>query len=209
MGRYMPYGSPIGGAVGEERDLRLNSIDRYIKSSPNLVLEEHGHCEVPAGCGGVVLRWRNPSGPLPVKLAIWLNVDKFSVTIDGTPPSTSRPLLSPGPHVVVIEVHPETEVAVQLLFTATAELEDGNKQSVTPPPRDWLWSDVEPLQADASKVEFDATGWSSMVDSDLTPRQRKDYQISRLIEDGAIAMKTLPRSGPVWMRAVVHIPAPR
>jgi hypothetical protein len=31
-----------------DRDLKLNSIDRYVKSSPRFVLEEHGHCEVPA-----------------------------------------------------------------------------------------------------------------------------------------------------------------
>ena len=37
---------------------RLNSVDRFRKKSERLVLEEHGHCEVPAGCGGVVLRWR-------------------------------------------------------------------------------------------------------------------------------------------------------
>jgi sulfatase modifying factor 1 len=28
------------------------------------VLEAHSHCEVPAGCGGVVLQWRNPSAGL-------------------------------------------------------------------------------------------------------------------------------------------------
>lgn len=39
------------------RDLELNSIDRYVKSSPRFVLEEHSHCEVPAGCGGGVWEW--------------------------------------------------------------------------------------------------------------------------------------------------------
>jgi hypothetical protein len=38
------------------KDLRLNSLSRYTKRSPEYVLEEHSHCEVPAGCGGVVLR---------------------------------------------------------------------------------------------------------------------------------------------------------
>jgi hypothetical protein len=43
----------------------LNSLDRFRKHPGQLVLEEHGHCEVPAGCGGVVLRWRNPNPSPP------------------------------------------------------------------------------------------------------------------------------------------------
>jgi hypothetical protein len=31
-----------------DRDLKLNSLSRYSKESPLLILEEHGHCEVPA-----------------------------------------------------------------------------------------------------------------------------------------------------------------
>ena len=52
-----------------DRELKLNSISRSSKQSPRLVLEEHGHCEVPAGCGGVVLRWRGHDDPIPVKLS--------------------------------------------------------------------------------------------------------------------------------------------
>ncbi len=55
-----------------DRELRLNSIDRYVKRSPHFVLEEHGHCEVPAGCGGVVLRWLNPATTVPVRLELWV-----------------------------------------------------------------------------------------------------------------------------------------
>ena len=42
-----------------DRQLRINTLSRYRGRPPRLVLEEHNHCEVPAGCGGVVLRWRN------------------------------------------------------------------------------------------------------------------------------------------------------
>lgn len=37
-----------------ERELKLNSLGRYGKGGSRLVLEEHGHCEVPVGCGGAV-----------------------------------------------------------------------------------------------------------------------------------------------------------
>lgn len=50
-------------------DLNINTIDRFRKRSDRLVLEQHGSCEVPAGCGGVVLRWHNPDSGQPVVFA--------------------------------------------------------------------------------------------------------------------------------------------
>lgn len=35
-----------------DQNLKLNSLSRYTKQSPNLVLQECEHCEVPAGCAG-------------------------------------------------------------------------------------------------------------------------------------------------------------
>jgi hypothetical protein len=46
-------------------DVRLNSLDAFTKKSPRFILEEHGGGEVPAGCGGVVLRWINPAAAEP------------------------------------------------------------------------------------------------------------------------------------------------
>jgi hypothetical protein len=63
-----------------DRELDLNTI-RAIKQSPGLVLEEHGHCEVPAGCGGVVLRWRRR---VQIPIQIWLHtVASKTVYLDG------------------------------------------------------------------------------------------------------------------------------
>src|SRR5687768_6072864 len=63
--RYRSFTSREGASVSDH-DLKLNGLSRYAKESPRLVLEEYGHCEVPAGCGGVVLRWRNPDQPIPM-----------------------------------------------------------------------------------------------------------------------------------------------
>jgi hypothetical protein len=49
-------------------DLRLNELQRYRKTSGRLALKVHSHCEVPAGCGGVVLRWRRPGAPIGIAL---------------------------------------------------------------------------------------------------------------------------------------------
>jgi len=55
------------------RNLRLNGIDRFVKSSPHLHLEEYDSCEVPSGCGGVVLRWTNINSPIALDLVIRQN----------------------------------------------------------------------------------------------------------------------------------------
>ncbi len=52
--------------MAESDELKLNTIGRFVKRSPCLALEQHNHCEVPAGCGGVVLRWFNPSRGIPI-----------------------------------------------------------------------------------------------------------------------------------------------
>lgn len=64
----LPAARPRSGTMTDDDDLRLNTLHRFRKHSENLVLEEHGHCEVPAGCGGAIITWRNPQVALPVLL---------------------------------------------------------------------------------------------------------------------------------------------
>ena len=73
----------------------LNSIDRFRKRPERIVLEEHGHCEIPAGCGGVVLRWRNPQTAVPVTIHLYTPA-KIACFIDGAPLQTGRIDLAPG-----------------------------------------------------------------------------------------------------------------
>src|SRR5512135_2178963 len=79
-------------------DLRLNSIERFTKQSPRLVLEQHSHCEVPAGCGGVVLRWRDPAAGVPLIMRLYAAGESTSL-LDGRPPPSARSIVPFGPHV--------------------------------------------------------------------------------------------------------------
>lgn len=77
--------------MSSEDDLRINTLHRFAKHSPRLTLQEYSHCEVPAGCGGVVLRWINPQlGPranITIGLAgtaeTWLDGERLAT--DNTP----------------------------------------------------------------------------------------------------------------------------
>ena len=59
--------------MSDRDDLRLNELQRYRKTSSRLALEVHSHCEVPAGCGGVVLRWRRPGAPVGISLLSYVS----------------------------------------------------------------------------------------------------------------------------------------
>ena len=97
---------------------RLNSVERFRKQPGRLVLEEHSHCEVPAGCGGVVLRWRNPNSPLPVTVSLYTPV-RAACFIDGNPLQTGKAYLTPGPHALAVAVEGVDLSAGLIMFAAT------------------------------------------------------------------------------------------
>lgn len=89
--------------ANDDDDLKLNSLNRFAKKSPRLALEEYSHCEVPAGCGGVVMRWTDPAEGIPAILRV---VVRGTVTafLDGEPLATGRATLSWGDHLLAIAV---------------------------------------------------------------------------------------------------------
>jgi hypothetical protein len=87
----------------DDEALRLNTLHRFRKHSPRLLLQEYSHCEVPAGCGGVVLRWIDRQGGLPT-LVRFATLGRVRCWIDGVAPNSSRVELMPGPHVLAVEV---------------------------------------------------------------------------------------------------------
>jgi hypothetical protein len=190
-----------------DRELELNSIDRYVKSSPAFVLEEHSHCEVPAGCGGVVLRWRNPATSVPVRLQVWVGGTGGScrALLDGAPPASARPLVAPGRHAVLLRVEPGSEATTQVLFRAAVQVhnsrEDGEQLSL-----DWRWTDVEPPPDAAARVGFDDAGWSEPAPGELPEETAKAYTPRSLLRAGAELMVVASAGRPFWMRAEFDVP---
>jgi hypothetical protein len=101
----------------DEEALRLNTLHRFSKHSPRLLLQEYSHCEVPAGCGGVVLRWIEREGGLPVILRM-AALGPIQCWLDEVELSSSTALLHRGEHVLALEVtelpRANTPIAVRL-----------------------------------------------------------------------------------------------
>jgi hypothetical protein len=98
----------------------LNSLSRFRKQPGRLVLEEYSHCEVPAGCGGVVLRWRNPLTAVPILLYLYTPVPA-ACFLDQAEVRTGRADLSPGRHVVGLALENADLSAGLVLFAAVRQ----------------------------------------------------------------------------------------
>lgn len=192
-----------------DKDLRLNSLSRYSKQSSEYVLEVHSHCEVPAGCGGVVLRWRNPHLAIPIE--IWAyTTGEAQFLLDGAEPASARPLVPYGEHVFTWiitgfdpaapvlacsatydetqhspRVTPATGQSAAILSTA-----DGTwRYTFTPPPGTW------------TRPDFDDSAWHSMVARPVSEEERrKQYRLDYACKRGAQPLGVEGSAHTVWIR---------
>lgn len=90
----------------DDDGLDLNDLARFTRSGAGgrLVLEEYDHCEVPAGCGGVVLRWLDPQRCVPLRIHLFSTALRVGMWIDGAEQHGARATLGPGPHVLALEL---------------------------------------------------------------------------------------------------------
>jgi hypothetical protein len=87
----------------DDEALRLNTLHRFRKHSPRLLLQEYSHCEVPAGCGGVVLRWLDRQAGLPAVVRV-AALGKVRCWFNGEEVRSSRIELQAGRHALAVEI---------------------------------------------------------------------------------------------------------
>lgn len=206
----------------DERELRLNSLSRYSKTSPLFVLEENGHCEIPAGCGGVVLRWRDPRDGVP--LHMWLYASgECEVRLDGAPPPSARPLVSYGEHVLAFEVNGTDPAYTVLSFAALHPPVPATSVRTTGPPEEpasvlsaadgtWTYTFEEPAGDAWTRAGFDEE-WPPMVSReerrppDDPKRDMDRYRFQRLRDLGAAGLG-IEHGDRVWIRKTFELSGP-
>ncbi len=208
-----------------DRDLRLNSVSRYSKQSSRLVLEEHSHCEIPAGCGGVVLRWFNPSRALPVQLRMYVNGD-VDFALDGVQTEFARPLVDYGEHVLSFVVSGFDRKAGILMFAASVETKAkdspvSRREFVSDAEGSWKYMLEAPSKNSWMTTGFDDSDWRALV---LKPVPQPDKSSARgywhrqLLELGAKGLGIdekwttrlfgrAPSSDQIWIRKVFNLTA--
>jgi hypothetical protein len=207
-------------------DLNLNSISRFSKHSLRLHLEEHGHCEVPAGCGGVVLRWYNPAKATSILLKAYWPTAPAALFLNGIAPVSMRPLVPPGRVVLTIHLDSTGTLARRrrwwrtksinqaLLMLAVSRPESGSYSMTDKslfvarslPDGSWRFSVTPPPDAWVLPT-FDDGGWPELVKQPLDPPKEDDYWkndvFSSLTKFGARPIGLpVSHTGPVWVRKV-------
>jgi hypothetical protein len=171
--------------MADDKGLNLNSLDRYAKHSPRFILEEYSHCEVPAGCGGVVLRWRDPKAGVPVEFWHYTPGKLEALFIDGVQQTISRPLVPPGQHVLglcLTGVNPSAGfLMLAALYRAKGlayhahEDEKVQPHFVTVPDGSWRYTLAAPADDNWHDLDFQDSDWLPLVVRALPSLNERDY----------------------------------
>jgi hypothetical protein len=205
---------------------RLNSLDRFRKQPARLVLEEHGNCEVPAGCGGVVLRWRNPHAAVPLTVYLYAPV-QAACFVDGAELHSAGVDLPPGRHVLAVVVEGvELDLVDSLLMfagvhdtgryrgTLPADLAEPPVKVLTADDGTWKFTLQAPGTDEWKTPFFDDSDWPALVKAPTPQLEWRDfgaYQSQKAAEHGAACL-TVPDppkgKGTVWVRKVFDVAGP-
>ena len=156
-----------------EDDLRLNTLHRFAKHSPRLVLEEHSHCEVPAGCGGVVLRWRDPNAGVPSILHV-ATLGQVQAFFDGRLLDSAWLTVPLGDHVLALhltEIEPDTSALMVGLLRFRPRGGEGPDDLLlgSAPSGSWLAAASAPAASEPGQVgdwralDFDDSSWQPLA----------------------------------------------
>lgn len=201
------------------RKQQTNSLDRFRKHSPRLVLEEHTHCEIPAGCGGVVLRWRNPRAAQPYQLHAWIAAREWTARIDGEPLMYTRFDLAPGWHALTF-VLDDADLSSALLACVLQYAPPERTSPAPPHPRDvatagdhsWR-ATLTPPPDGWDAATFDASAWSilhAVAAPTLDDSDEGRYRFGHINELGGVCLALAGGRGrgPVWLRRLFQVAPP-
>ena len=203
------------------RDLELNSLSRYSKQSPRFILEQYSFCEVPAGCGGVILRWRDPGIGLPILIKIYAG-QEFHCYLDGEEIAANRPLIPFGEHVFAFEISQVDQRYLALAFIAT--FDENESQGIYPSRRTgqtvriassadgtWKYSTREPADDTWKNVAYDDSDWPAMVQREArrplgSPHDNSDkWRLEWVVERGCSPLGFDTPASRIWVRKRFHL----
>jgi len=206
--------SMASDSTTDDEDLRLNTLHRFAKHSPSLLLQEYSHCEVPAGCGGVVLRWLDPQGGVPVLVQV-ASLGQSETWLDGEQLSSSHVMLGMGRHVIAVHLsevgtwrRDQPPIMMPAPFSVGVVSETmGVSRDLVRDATDvrWRWSPRVP-ESLWTDMEFDDRRWLALGDgtalADAVPEAAR-YGYDRALERDQ-AMFAIPQSE-AWIRLLFTV----
>jgi hypothetical protein len=154
----------------DKPDLRLNELERFRKASSHLALEAHSHCEVPAGCGGVVLRWTRPGAPIGISFSKYFARPVEDLCLDGKKLSEQRERVAPGTHVVSFTIEAPGEDGFVLMTLRLDPDVVTARRSKVASKADGTWRATlsAPSPGDAWRLpDFDDSAYTALVEREV------------------------------------------
>jgi hypothetical protein len=206
----------------EAEALRLNTLHRFRKHSSRLLLEEYSHCEVPAGCGGVVLRWIDPGAGTPAIVRTCVEA-KITLWLDGAQLDSSRVDLRAGVHTLALELaeivqpkqsrlasmirgHRPAYLLLSILRGLSRDREDARAVVLLRSQAGRAWRVLgEQPPSNWTAPEFDDSAWPVAQWIELDAEQREAWRAQQLLGHGALPI-ALP-SERAWIRVRFEVPA--
>lgn len=199
----------MAGKSGDDDDLRLNTLHRFAKHSPRLVLHEYSHCEVPAGCGGVILRWYDREQGAPAMVRVRGEEIEADCWLDGAPLASSFAILGAGPRVLAVHVRRSQPSAVPRPFTVAITFDDDDDNDLLAHrPSRWRAAAAAPAEG-WTLLGFDEAGWTAppLASAELIAAQGEWMQ--RQLEQAAAGGRHVLalEADELWLRITFTAPA--
>ena len=194
----------------------LNSLSRFRKQASRLVLEAQGSCEVPAGCGGVVLPGEIRSMQCRSRSTLYTPVPT-TCFIDGAESRLGRIDLAPGRHAVAftLENVDLSRGLIQFAAIHTSSKAEPKSQPCTEPPVEvltandgtWKCTLAEPPTDDWRRIAFDDRDWLVLTEAESPQLERAAagyYQCKACEDVGEICLglpgPAIKRTSAWWAR---------
>jgi hypothetical protein len=206
--------------MDDDEALRLNTLHRFRKHSPRLLLEEYSHCEVPAGCGGAVLRWVDPGVGTPAIVRVFADAE-ISLWLDGRPLDAGRVDLRAGAHTLALTLTPTKRSRLTAIFSGRRrppsvlllsivralgrDDPDRGTEAVLLCSRSgsgWRTTGEEPPPS-WTAPEFDDSSWATPSEAELDEQHSSNHRVQQLQRHGAVPLG-LP--APAWIRVRFEVP---
>ncbi|HMY21616.1 MAG TPA: hypothetical protein PKA58_35080 [Polyangium sp.] len=199
--------------------IKVNAWDRYTKSSERLVLEEYSSCEVPAGCGGAIMRWIHPGDALPLHFWFYSSGKSEGVFLDGTALASPCTDVRKGRHILAGSFTPNDNaqplLAVALRFgdTDTVFSEPERSRAIgqkieilSGKTAHIVGTTLAPTNDSWKQLDFDDSAWKEMMSKAVKiPRPEQDWHLDQVEKTGAQRIALAKARGRLWFRCVFEV----
>lgn len=199
----------IGDDASNDEDLRINTLHRFAKHSPRLVLHEYSHCEVPAGCGGVVLRWIDPAQGVPSTIRVTAAAAEATCWLDGALLASNLALLPAGYRVLAVHLRRTEPRAQAFTISIHHDADDTEADLIARGAAEWRCTAARPgPELPWTAPDFDDAAWGPAPPASPALIAAQEAWLRRGFEQAAAAGQPVLalETAELWLRIAFLAP---